>query len=139
MEEIKRYVGDTIPKLTKVSVYQDVFGNWFMSVTYEYCDKKGKHEFTFPKVKFPLNENRIPAIFSNYDDTFIEAGDYVRNDVLQAFSGTVIDPRNGNEYTSSAVDILVEPVEPAVHELTLKEIEEKLGYIVKIVSEKEDE
>ena len=47
-----------------------------------------------------------------------------------------MDPRNGEEYTSSVVDILVEP---AVHELTLKEIEEKLGYIVKIVSEKKED
>ena len=135
MAKIKRKIENTIPKLTKVFVYRDVFGSWFMSVTYEYSDEKGKHECTFPKVKFPLNEKRVPDIVSNHNGTFIEA-DEVINGVLQAFSSVVVDPRNGEEYTSSVVDILVEP---AVHELTLKEIEEKLGYIVKIVSEKKED
>ena len=52
MAKIKRKIENTIPKLTKVFVYRDVFGSWFMSVTYEYSDEKGSTNALFQKLSF---------------------------------------------------------------------------------------
>lgn len=125
--------------------------NWFMRLVYFYEDEKGVHKVIFPKVDFPFPTFRIPepydensryrrngnvpnwdycgtrAKISSNPDIFISPLPIVK---LQADTDRLAKSR-GIDTPGYAFDIMTEP---AVHEMTLDEIEEKLGYKVKIVN-----
>ena len=123
--------------LDMVYVYQDHDKRWYLSLVYAYDDDKGRHKVIFPKVNLPVDQCSLPNIV-------IEKTDYVpgfrnRTDLkiatngdFELFKAPTEDPRNGEKLEGGVYyDILVEP---KVHKMTLKEVEEKLGYKVEIVS-----
>lgn len=131
------------PHLIDERVLRGRFDNWFMRLVYAYEDEKGVHKVIFPKVDFPFptlsipvpcNDNLPPwdycgtrACRSNNPNMFITPLPIAK---LQEDTDRLAKSRGVNtpEY---AFDIVTEP---AVHEMTLSEIEEKLGYKVKIVN-----
>lgn len=139
------------PHLIDARVLRGSFDNWFMRLVYSYEDEKGVHKVIFPKVDFPFPTFRIPepydensryrrngdvpnwdycgtrARISNNPDTFISPLPIVK---LQEDTDRLAKSR-GVDTPGYAFDIVTEP---AVHEMTLDEIEEKLGYKVKIVN-----
>lgn len=127
-------------QLVEATTYADDYGDWFLKLVYTYDDDKGKHEVIFPKVDLPFNQHNIPYYISDP-----ERGDFIGmlnvyqygiDDALcNARKGIVVNPLTNEELVSCAMaDILVEP---KVHEMTLEEVEKKLGYKVKIISNKE--
>lgn len=131
------------PHLIDAHVLRGSFDNWFMRLVYSYEDKKGVHKVIFPKVNFPFPTLSIPELrndnspnwdycgtrarISNNPDTFITPLPIVK---LQEDTDRLAKSR-GVDTPGYVFDIVTEP---AVHEMTLDEIEEKLGYKVKIVN-----
>ena len=127
-------------QLVEATAYTDDYEDWFLKLVYTYDDDKGKHQVTFPKVDLPFNQYSIPCYISDQErGEFIDManayqyGNYyamchVRKEIVaNPLTNEKLDP-------CTMADILVEP---KVHEMTLEEVEKKLGYKVKIVSNKE--
>ena len=131
------------PHLIYAHVLRESFDNWFMRLVYSYEDEKGVHKVIFPKVDFPFPTLSIPVPSNDdlpdcyYYDTdvkiscnpsmFLVPLPIVK---LQKDTDRLVKSRSIDtpEYVFDIV------TEPAVHEMTLDEIEEKLGYKVKIVN-----
>lgn len=121
--------------LKEAKTYQDISGNWFISLTYSYDDTDGRHELIYPKVELPFASKIFPNVYTE-DDCWFEPRMFMTtycNHIV--YKGAPTDPRTGETLDAChMVDILVEP---KIHEMTLDEIENKLGYKVKIVSDKD--
>lgn len=131
------------PHLIDACVLRGRLDNWFMRLIYSYEDEKGVHKVIFPKVDFPFPTLSIPvpcngnlppwdycgtrASISNNPNMFITPFPITK---LQKDTDRLAKSR-GVDTPEYAFDIVTEP---AVHEMTLDEIEEKLGYKVKIVN-----
>lgn len=131
------------PHLIDACVLRGRLDNWFMRLIYSYEDEKGVHKVIFPKVDFPFPTLSIPvpcngnlppwdycgtsASISNNPNMFITPFPITK---LQKDTDRLAKSR-GVDTPEYAFDIVTEP---AVHEMTLSEIEEKLGYKVKIVN-----
>ena len=131
------------PHLIDARVIRGKCDNWFMRLVYSYEDEKGVHKVIFPKVEFPFPALSIPVPsnealpYRYYYDTGVKISynpcmfisplpiTKLQKDTDQLAKSRGIDTPN------YAFDIVTEP---AVHEMTLDEIEEKLGYKVKIVN-----
>lgn len=116
----------------------------YLRLTYECIDKNGnKYMIVIPKICLPfINTNAFPCIFENRsydsetsDDTYIQLAD----DKLEILisSGTVYD-YNGKavEYTDAKI-IIIPKKNDVPKKMTLAEIEEELGYKIKLVEEKQ--
>lgn len=131
------------PHLIDAHVLRGKFDNWFMRLVYSYEDEKGVHKVIFPKVDFPFPTLSIPVpcndtlppwdycdtrdCISNNPKRFITPLPIVK---MQEDTDRLAKSR-GVDTPAFVFDIVTEP---AVHEMTLDEIEEKLGYKVKIVN-----
>ena len=131
------------PHLIDARVIRGKFDSWFMRLVYSYEDEKGVHKVIFPKVEFPFPTLSIPVprnealsdrhyygtgVKINYDPCmFISPLPITK---LQKDTDLLAKSR-GVDTPNYAFDIVTEH---AVHEMTLDEIEEKLGYKVKIVN-----
>ena len=135
------------PHLIDARVLRVGSDNWFMRLVYSYEDEKGVHNVIFPKVEFPFPAFSIPVPNNealsdlHYSGTgakisynpcmFISPLPITK---LQKDTDRLAKSR-GIDTPDYAFDIVTEP---AVHEMTLDEIEEKLGYKVKIVTKETD-
>ena len=119
--------------LKKANIFREG-DEWFMHLEYEYEDNLGKHLLTMPKVDFPYSLKYKPDInLCNYIGTFgFEASASIDiSESLNLNEGNVTDPLTNKTINTFYKDIIVEP---KIHELTIDEIEKKLGYKVRIVA-----
>lgn len=125
-------------QLVGVTAYTDEYEDWFLKLVYTYDDNKGKHELIFPKVDLPFSMLGIPYLVSNSNGDFINMTNsytFGEDAYCHVREGVVKNPLTGKEIdTTIMADILIKP---KIHEMTLEEVEEKLGYKVKIVSNKD--
>ena len=126
-------------QLVEATTYTDDYGDWFLKLVYTYNDDKGKHEVIFPKVDLPFNQYSIPYYISDQErGEFIDMANAYQYEINYAMchvrKGIVANPLTNEKLDPCTMaDILVEP---KVHEMTLEEVEKKLVYKVKIVSDK---
>ena len=131
------------PHLIDARVIRGKFDNWFMRLVYSYEDEKGVHKVIFPKVDFPFPALSIPVPNNEALSDLHYSGNGVKISYnpcmfisplpitkLQKETDRLAKSR-GIDTPNYAFDIVTEP---AVHEMTLDEIEKKLGYKVKIVN-----
>lgn len=112
---------------------------WFMRLEYEYEDNRGKHLVTLPKVDFPCSLWYAPNVdFCNCMVTFglEESASIEISESLNLHKGSVTDPLTNKTINAFYTDIIVEP---KIHDLTLDEIEKKLGYKVRIIADTKGE
>lgn len=112
---------------------------WFMRLEYEYEDNRGKHLVTLPKVDFPCSLWYAPNVdFCNCIATFglEESASIEISESLNLHKGSVTDPLTNKTFNAFYTDIIVEP---KIHDLTIDEIEKKLGYKVRIVADTKGE
>ena len=125
-------------QLVGVTAYTAEYEDWFLKLVYTYDDDSGKQEVIFPKVDLPFSMLGIPYLVSNSNGDFINmANSYTFGEdaYCPVREGVVKDPLTGKEIGATIMaDILIKP---KIHEMTLEEVEEKLGYKVKIVSNKD--
>lgn len=124
--------------LKKADIFRE--GNeWFMHLEYEYEEDRGKHLVTLPKVEFPCslwytpNIDFQPCLLPSLDD---KSASIKISESLNLHEGNVTDPLTNKTINAFYTDIIVEP---KIHDLTLDEIEKKLGYKVRIVSDTKGE
>lgn len=151
-------------KLKDISTYEEK-GRFYMKLTYVYEDTKGnEHTRIYPKVDFPIAlSTDLPIV----EEMSFGPGMISRNDLQISYgdvfihTGSVSVPANIDIAERVGPGPLKEPVpdistdvsrynrvddvyfadyisKPCVKEMTLEEIEKKLGYKVKVVSGKEE-
>ena len=131
------------PHLIDARVIRGKCDNWFMRLVYSYEDEKGVHKVIFPKVDFPFPALSIPVPRNEDLQDFHYCGAEGNRSCnpcifisplpitkLQKDTDRLAKSR-GIDAPSYAFDIVTEHT---VHEMTLDEIEKKLGYKVKIVN-----
>lgn len=149
-------------RLKDINTYEEN-GRFYMKLTYVYEDAKGnEHTRIYPKVDFPValsvdlpvaaEQTFYPGIISHndiqisYGDVFIHAGSVLvpaNIDIVERVGpGPMKEPIPDTSTDVSRYDRFDDVYyadyisKPFVKEMTLKEIEKKLGYKVKIISDK---
>lgn len=125
------------------TVIDEESGEVFLYLVYQYMDKVGnRRELTIPRIKLPFRTDQIPSICM--DETLAplpmrEYYYYVRLQdrqlpicAMKGFSTSVDMTEVEDPYIMDRV------IKYAVKEMTQEEIERKLGYKVKIVTDKEE-
>lgn len=126
-------------KLTNLEAYKGNSDEWYLKIVYLYESEDGLHQRVFPRVIPPFPQHNIPVV--NLDnDPFNDINDrdyLVCNDrmILRPgnYSVKLADGEVNLPQRSCMFDINLSNHGPK--EMTLNEIEKKLGYKVKIVSE----
>lgn len=113
-------------ELKKANIYEEN-GSYYMKLVYEYETESGFYRRTYPKVSFPDTLLHLPSTFST---TYLVRPYISLNDDIPIRDTDCIV--SGKEF--KCVNFVDELIKPKVHEMTLEEIEKKLGYSVKIVS-----
>lgn len=124
--------GIFIMRLKDISTYRDDRDyRFYMKLTYVYEDAKGnEHTRVYPKVDFPPGSVSVPANV----DIVEKIGPGSMNVPIPDISTDV--SRYDRYIDVYYIDYISKPY---VREITLKEIEKRLGYKVKIVSDKKEE
>ena len=149
-------------RLKDINTYEEN-GRFYMKLIYVYDDAKGnEHTRIYPKVDFPValsvdlpvaaEQTFYPGIISHndiqisYGDVFIHAGSVsipANIDIVERVGpGPMKEPIPDTSTDVSRYDRFDDVYyadyisKPFVKEMTLKEIEKKLGYKVKIISDK---
>lgn len=156
-------------RLKDISTYRDVRDcRFYMKLTYVYEDIKGnEHTRIYPKVDFPLELSlNLPTIESQsfYPDMWIKYNNAQQISYGDVFihTGSVLVPANVDIVEKIGPGSMNAPIpdittnvsrydryndvyyidyisKPYIKEMTLKEIEKRLGYKVKVVSDKKEE
>lgn len=114
-------------------------GDWYLKLIYKYEDEKGKHTVAIPKAAVPFGQRYIPNINIPYSrECSPENPVYiVCSDSMSLYDSVFeLATERGVKNKGCYFDIITEY---AVKEMTLDEIEKKLGYRVKIVSKEDKE
>lgn len=120
-------------KLVDAIAYQDENEIWYIDLRYTYEDESGVHKRYYPKVEFPFFCTKLPPEeFSSdrFGRNELTIG-LLANEVA-VFRGNFWNPMIGQ--TMDDVCVVDNLVEPAVHNMTIEEIEKELGYKIKIIS-----
>ena len=106
----------------------------YLKLIYTYEDELGKHRLTFPAVNTTIPKNHLPSVICDItgDISSLQPVDakYIDTDEAR-FSISDVAFTLGTLKGRSYLDTIIEP---APKEMTLDEIEKKLGYKVKIVN-----
>ena len=109
-------------KLVDATAYQDENGTWYM-------------ELQYPKVEFPFFCGKLPPEefgSDRFGRCELTIG-LITNEVA-VFRGNFCNPMSGQiMHDVCIIDNLIKPAVHA-HEMTVEEIEKKLGYKIKIVN-----
>lgn len=101
--------------------------NYYLNLTYLCEDERGVYERNYPRIHIPIPKKGLPVI----DQTF--GCGYVSTSTIMLGSEEfdLHADEKGNIVTETII-------KPKIHELSISEIEKKLGYKIKIVGEKND-
>ena len=126
-------------RLINIRPYQTSTGDWHLELTYGYEDKKGEHRVILPDVMCPFPTQAVP-----FPDTTPHTVESIFARVIFSIPGLEQIPVNmgscqlaqerGNTKPAYAFDIITNYF---TRDMTIEEIEEELGYKVKIVSKEE--
>ena len=123
-------------RLTSAEVYFKA-GIPYIKLEYEYENDDGTHRILFTKVEFPISCLNIPTISTIDDQCYISSRSAMdfRPCTLSLFKGNAkIIKDDGSAVKHDNVVFLDVITKKKIHEMTLEEIEKKLGYSVKIVT-----
>ena len=122
--------------LTSSEVYFEK-GIPYIKLEYEYENDDGTHRILFPKVEFPFSCLMVPTIGTIDDQSYVSSRSAMdfRPCTLNIFKGNAkIVKDDGAAVKKDNVVFLDVITKKKIHEMTLEEIEKKLGYSVKIVT-----
>lgn len=111
---------NTKVNLTSIELQHDDEHGYYLSVRYRIEDDSHIEDVYIPKVSLPINKHRVSVSFLDDGHRFCDIGFGLR-EIFKTDNGLCI-------YTRI--------IEEKTHEMTLDEIEKKLGYKVKIVNSK---
>ena len=120
-------------KLVDALAYTDENDTWYMELQYEYEDESGVHRRYYPKVEFPFFCGTLPTEEFSSDR-------FGRDKLTISLFTNEVTVFRGNFWNHHSgqlmhdVCIVDNLIKPAVHEMTIEEIEKELGHKVKIVN-----
>lgn len=122
-------------QLKDVSIYKE-HNLYYMKLIYNYTDDKGnEHCRVFPKVCFPTELCNNPLIGCLCSPSSLEPSYFFEPNINRIYiERDIVDTPKGIFDDVAFVDWITKY---AIQDMTLEEIENKLGHKVKIVSEKE--
>lgn len=117
-------------KLVEITPFQDEDSRWFLKLVYEYEDAHGKYKRIFPKVGLPFPSFAVPLWKVAYPgdshgELYIACFEHVP--LYEATCDLAIG--RGVTIESTMFDI---SIEEKTREMTVSEIEEQLGYKIKM-------
>ena len=122
-------------RLIGIRPYQTSTGDWHFELTYAYEDKKGEHRVIFPDVQCPFPTQAVP-----FPDAASRSCGFCGFSIpgleqipLNKGSCRLAQER-GNTEPAYAFDIITNYF---TRDMTIEEIEQELGYKVKIISKEE--
>lgn len=137
----------TNPCLTHVGAFTEGSTNKvYLYLEYQYTDQEGNvHQYILPKVEIPIPINRIPVIRTIDEDLFSRKTTEkwlipIVEQYLPLHPGDIdIELETGQifQHRASYCDRVIKWNDDR-KEMTLSDIERKLGYKVKIVADKEE-
>lgn len=107
-------------------------GEVYLKLSYTYEGEDGTREIIFPKIDLGFYEEQIPS-YERYIGLYTDKP-FIYNRYGRSFDLCSVEVPDIND----PVDCIDKLIKPAVKEITLEEIEKKLGYPVKIVNKKEN-
>lgn len=117
-------------KSVKLIEEKDSYGaqKFYLDVTYEYADsEENRHELNIPKIELSIMTDRLPLL--NY--SFYSDRSYLLEDAIDIGFGELNILRNSeNIFATDRI------VEYNCKEMTIEEIQEKLGYRIKIIDKR---
>lgn len=119
-------------RLIGIRPYQTSTGDWHLELTYGYEDKKGEHRVILPDVMCPFPTQAVP-----FPDTTPRSCGFSIPGLEQIpvnMGSCQLAQERGNTKPAYAFDIITNYF---TRDMTIEEIEEELGYKVKIVSKEE--
>lgn len=114
-------------------IFKDIDGKFYLKLVYEYAAPDGTHEVVFPKVSLPLSSDIVPVVNTDNERLCyinLEGRVYINCKDKMLLFKQPIDGVDGEYYYIDRI------VKPAIHKMTIEEIEKQLGYKVEIVSNK---
>lgn len=123
-------------KLTNVELKKDeMTGGYYLDVTYEYEDNRGYYEMHFPHARLPFYEKDMPTLNRGMGIGWYSDSPNVSlyDNTLQLAKGKSKHEEKGEYYYT------IKTLKEKHHEMTLEEVEKKLGYKIKLVTKKEEE
>lgn len=116
-------------ELKEISLSHDNNG-WYLDMVYEYENEHGVYEIHIPHLNIPIYDDRMPVL---------ELACGFNNECYALFGGiklplTEAKTKHGK---NGKYHYTIKTLKEKRQEMTLEEIEKKLGYKIKIVSEKE--
>ena len=123
-------------EITNIRAYKE-YGTWYLDITATKEDDKEIVELHIPKASF-VSDSRLD--FGREVSPFYGEDTRPYVDIGTGSSLRLHLYRGASMYLDDSLDKIIyyeqKVIETKTHEMTLKEIEKKLGYKVKIVSEK---
>lgn len=119
-------------QLIGIRPYQTSTGDWHLELTYGYEDKKGEHRVILPDVMCPFPTQAVP-----FPDTTPRSCSFSIPGLEQIpvnIGSCQLAQERGNTKPAYAFDIITNYF---TRDMTIEEIEEELGYKVKIISKEE--
>lgn len=108
-------------------------GQYYLHIKYRVKDEYEIKEYDIPKAKIPLNLSRVPFINKTCErDSF---GRPIMDSFICCVNSDAMPLCKGNTEHANDVFFTVETIKEKRKELTIAEIEKKLGYKIKIVGE----
>lgn len=113
-------------------------GDWYLKLIYKYEDEKGKHTVAIPKAAIPFCQRYIPRINVPQSYSLSSENPYIECSDSMPLHDSVFElaTERGVKNKGFYFDIITEY---AVKEMTLDEIENKLGHKVKIINKEDKE
>lgn len=122
-------------KLTNIELVEDD-GQYYLSVEYLIEDANRIEKITIPRVEIPFNSKVMPELTEEYNEPDCGIGTFGERLFIPRVN-RYIRTGYGNTMRIAKVDgvsYTIETIKEKEHEMTIEEIEKKLGYKVKIVS-----
>jgi hypothetical protein len=120
-------------KLLDAVTCQDEDGTWYIELKYEYEDESGIHVRYYPKIEFPFFCGKLPP--EEFSSDRFGHGELtislIANEVA-VHRGNFWNPMSGKMMND--VCVVDNLVKPAVHNMTIEEIEKELGYKINIIN-----
>lgn len=118
-----------------VELYEEK-GQYYLKLVYTTEDDREIKEITIPRIKLPVNDDILPNIDVHHDYDPLGYPLTPRARIKCGYGGDLQLEKGKVDDTIGDVYYVVKVLEEKTHELTVAEIEKKLGYKVKIVSDK---
>ena len=115
--------GDNV-ELLNLKLNTDALG-YFLTAKYRIENERSIYELDFPKIRMPVRLDHIAVERNDYDYPAVKI------DLGFGYLPVIGDGGENPVYFTETV------IEEKVHEMTMDELEKKLGYKVKIVNKKE--